>query len=883
MTGPRASELDRRAEELYASELDEARRFSDRLFARLMLLQLAGAVVAALIISPRTWIGTTSVVHTHVWASIALGALIASAPLLFVMFRSGSAATRYVVAAAQMLFSALLIHVSGGRIETHFHVFGSLAFLAFYRDHRVLLIATAVTAIDHFVRGVYWPQSVFGVLDAGKLRWLEHAAWIVFEVVFLSISIRHTRVRSLESNRRAAELEVARRELATLAESQQLEVDALHLALDRQLIVSIADRSGKITSVNKKFCEISGYEREELVGHDHRLINSGRHPKKFWVDMWKTVASGVPWRGEVCNQAKDGSLYWVDSTIAPILCPRGEVERYLSIRFDITSRKLAELENQRLASIIASTDDAVFSVDLEGRITTWNRGAEALFGVEAPDAYGEPLSVFLTSRRAADTEPSILYNATTGRSLVNHETVVTRRDGRAVHAAFTVSPLRDEHGEIVGASLIARDITAQKRAEAELRSARERAEAASAAKSEFLANMSHEIRTPMTAILGYADLLGREDPPTEDADRVAAEAIKRNGAHLLALINDILDLSRIEAGKLVIDHEPVAPGAIAEDATTLLAERAREKGLDLETVFDTPIPSEIRTDPVRLRQILVNLLGNAVKFTDRGRVVLRLTHDERERLLHFRVEDTGVGVPHELQSTLFDAFTQADASTTRRFGGSGLGLRISQRLARLLGGDVRLERSDPKRGSVFTLELPAPAAAERVTPGRETTSDADASQAPTAPPQTTAKAEPALGPLAGARILYIEDGPDNQRLVSIILSKSGAEVEIADNGAAGLAALCEGADPEGALLSPPPFDLVLTDMQMPIMDGYTAVAAYRRKGGRLPVIALTAHAMRGDHDKCLAAGCDDYASKPVDRVALVALCSTWLEREAAAA
>jgi len=871
----RRETTDDRARQLYSDELTDARRFSDRLFAKLMILQLVGVIAAALIISPRTWIGDTSAVHTHVWAAILLGALTASAPLLLVCFRPGSAVTRYTVAVAQMMFSALIIHVFGGRIESHFHVFGSLALLAFYRDHRVLAVATAVTALDHGVRGVFWPQSVFGVLNASDFRWLEHAGWIVFEVVFLSLSIKHAEARSLVSNRRAAELEEAKQELTAISASQQLEVDALRLALDRHMIVSMTDRSGRIISVNPKFCEISGYTENELLGEDHRLINSGRHPKKFWVDMWRVIAGGTPWRGEVCNAAKDGALYWVDSTIVPIRGGSGQIERFLSIRFDITDRKLAEFDNQRLAAIIASTEDAVFSVNEEGLVASWNRGAELLFGVNVEEVIGEPLSACFTDGRAAMDEESIVSIAARGLTLVNHETIIRAHDGRILNAAVTISPLRDENEKTVGASFIARDISSQKQTEYELRHARERAETASASKSDFLANMSHEIRTPMTAILGYADLIAQTEQNDPEAASNAAAAIQRNGAHLLALINDILDLSRVEAGKLTIEREPVFLGALLEDAAALLAERAAAKQLDLDINYLTPIPEHINSDPVRLRQIIVNLLGNAIKFTERGGVTIDVAHDEDAGDIDIRVMDTGVGVPEDRRDDLFEAFTQADASSTRRHGGSGLGLCISRRLARLLGGEVELESSEPGKGSVFALRIPASAEADvpLVRP-----------DANTKPPAVPAPAKPPLPgdglPLEGARILYVEDGPDNQRIISHFLRKAGADVKLADDGAAGLAALCRDEDPGAELLDPQPFDLILTDMQMPVMDGYTAVAAYREKGGRLPVIALTAHAMRGDREKCLEAGCDDYAAKPVDRDPLVELCASWIERAA---
>jgi|GEM_PF-683115 len=528
------------------------------------------------------------------------------------------------------------------------------------------------------------------------------------------------------------------------AENAVREIAALRSALDEHSILSVADKRGRIIDVNTGFCRISGYSSEELIGQDHRLLNSGAHPKAFWVEMWKTIASGRAWRGEVCNRAKNGSLYWVDSTIVPFVGEGGEIEKYVSIRFDIT---------------------------------------------------------------------------------------------------------------------------AQKAAQAALVEAQVKAEAANQSKSDFLANMSHEIRTPMTAILGYTDLLAehgsRDKAPRERLEYI--DTIKRNGEHLLSIINDILDVSKIEAGKMTVESVPTRPDQLVHDVLSLMDVKARAKGITLEAVYETPIPEAIQSDPVRLRQILVNIVGNAIKFTELGGVSIKVGHDHANQTLRFDVEDTGIGLTPEQAGRLFGAFVQADTSTTRKFGGTGLGLRISKSLAQMLGGDITID-SQHGKGSTFSVTIATGELGDvkMVEPGRT----AVVAPEPTAAP----KIKETPTPLQGVRILLAEDGPDNVRLISFHLRRAGADVRTVENGKQAVEALTFDGTLDAPLMSPPPVDVLLTDMQMPEMDGYTATRLLRAKGCTLPIIALTAHAMSGDAEKCLNAGCDAFATKPIDKPSLIDVC-----------
>ena len=407
-------------------------------------------------------------------------------------------------------------------------------------------------------------------------------------------------------------------------------------------------------------------------------------------------------------------------------------------------------------------------------------------------------------------------------------------------------------------------------AETELARAQHEAEQANQAKSAFLANMSHEIRTPMTAILGFVDIL-LEHVYTPEA-RDAALIIQRNGEHLLGLINDILDLSKIEAGRLDVENLPCSPTAIVAEVASFMKVRADGKGLPLLVEYDGQIPATIRTDPTRLRQILTNLVGNAIKFTETGavRIVTRLLPDPATPQLQIDVIDTGIGLPPGQLSRLFQPFTQGDTSTNRKYGGSGLGLAISQRLARMLGGDITVQSA---RGAGSTFRLTILTGSLEGVPMTNGLSENDLH------PQPTTAADRAGGRLEG-RVLLVEDGPDNQRLISLVLRKAGAQVTVATNGQEAVDTVLAGRTATGPSTWLEPFDVILMDMQMPVLDGYEATRQLRQHGYVGPILALTAHAMRCDSKKCLDAGCDAYMAKPIEKAKLLELVHQHLETAA---
>jgi signal transduction histidine kinase/CheY-like chemotaxis protein len=428
---------------------------------------------------------------------------------------------------------------------------------------------------------------------------------------------------------------------------------------------------------------------------------------------------------------------------------------------------------------------------------------------------------------------------------------------RESHNNATAEAIEEHESRLRERSQYAQSLEAEvERRSRDLLLARQAADSANQAKSQFLANMSHEIRTPMTAILGYTDIL-IDEHTGDDGMQHWLNVIKRNGNHLLEIINDILDLSKIESGQLIVEQVQCSPLELARDIQALMLGRAEQKQVPLRLEPRGALPERILTDPTRLRQILINLVGNAIKFTSRGAVVIGLEcvrDDKGSYSLRFAVRDSGIGITPEQLGRLFTPFSQADASTTRNYGGTGLGLAISRRLAQMLGGEIGVE-STPGVGSTFTLSLPC---GDLVGVGW-----IDPTENPKQVARALALDESERNDLAGCRILLAEDGVDNQRFIAHILRAAGAEVETATNGVEAVRqVLARSATREA-------FHVVLMDMQMPELDGYGAVRQLRAAGEHVPIIALTAHAMLGDRQKCLDAGCDDYDNKPIDRRRLI--------------
>lgn len=565
----------------------------------------------------------------------------------------------------------------------------------------------------------------------------------------------------------------------------------------------------------------------------------------------------------------DGSIVWIRDLVRVVQRP-GREPLLRGVFVDITEQRETEMELDRVSNAARIESEHLGLAVAGGHIGTfdWNPSTDELevndtwvelTGLERDRLTGTTAdwsgSVFEedleTALEAVDKHfrgETEVYESTVRRRRLDGSTVWIQSRGKVVAWDEEWNPVR-----MVGIIL---DRTDEVTHGIESEKLRLEAERSNQAKSEFLANMSHEIRTPLTAILGYAELFASGAESIEDTEKVAQmlETIQQAGDHLLSLINDILDLSKIEADKIELEALDVHLGAELLRVVELIRPRVEGKGVSFEVELAGPIPSHVRIDATRLRQVLVNLLGNAAKFTEEGRVLLRI--DAKDDTLSFEIEDTGSGMTETQAEALFRPFNQGDSSVTRRFGGTGLGLTISRRLARLMGGDVDLARTIAGVGSVFSARFPLVRTDRAV--------DLDVLEGE--PEKKEAAAEQAESRLDDVRILLVEDGPVNQRLIASILRKAGAEVTVASDGLEALDCIDDASEP---------FTIVLSDMQMPRMDGYTLAARLRDEGFPSPIIALTAHAMAEDRARCLAAGCDDFATKPIDRPALLATCANW--------
>ena len=550
---------------------------------------------------------------------------------------------------------------------------------------------------------------------------------------------------------------------------------------------------------------------------------------------------------------KDGSRFPAVVSVTALRDDRGDIIGYLLIGTDNTARKQVEEEQKKsdqklrdqqfyTRSLIESNIDALMTTDPSGIITDVNRQMEALTGCTRDELIGAPFKDYFTDPRRAE---AAIKRVLREKSVTDYELTARARDGVQTVVSYNATTFYDRNRKLEGVFAAARDVTERKRFEAELQQARALAESASRTKSDFLASMSHEIRTPMNAIMGIADLLAKTSLTAEQDKYV--QIFRRAGDNLLNLINDILDLSKVEASQLELEQTGFQLNDHLEKVIEIVAGRAQEKGLTLDWMIAPDVCLDLVGDPTRLRQVLLNLLGNAIKFTQTGGVALRVeldTESSSPTALRFVVTDTGIGIPNDKLGRVFERFTQADSSTTRRFGGSGLGLTICKRLVELMGGRIWAQ-SDIGQGSVFTFTVPF-----------EVWADVDRA----APEQA---GEGAQAPLPPLRILLAEDSPDNCTITLAYLEDTPYQVEIAENGAVA----CE-------MFAAARYDLVLMDRQMPVMDGLAAtrtMRAFEQANGRAatPIVALTAAALKGDRETCLAAGCTAFLTKPIKQDVLL--------------
>ena len=768
-----------------------------------------------------------------------------------------------------------------------------------------------------------------------------------------------------------------------LAEERQYSSSLVESSPDALLVTN---SELTLTDLNGQTIRLTGYRREDLVGI--KLASIFIEPEKVIEVVRRALDEGLVREAEACLLTRTAEEVPVSLNASVFKNGDGSTRGVIIGVRDISERKRAEKERSLLASIVDASGDAIYSESTDLTITSWNASAEHLFGFSATEIIGRNAALLVPLDRRAELLQQSGLGSRTDRA-ERFETMRQRKDGSCFDVALTRSPIFDHSHKMIGSSVTAHDIGDRKRIEAELTAARDAALEAARAKSEFLANMSHEIRTPLNSVIGMTGLL--LDTQLSPEQRDFAQDVRESGEALLTLINEILDYSKLAAGKMAFEEIDFELTAAVEGAVDLVAEQARRKGLEMTVSIDSEAQQSLHGDPGRLRQVLLNLIGNAIKFTERGEVAVqisKLSENQKETILRFAVCDSGIGIAQENLHLLFQPFSQVDASTTRHFGGTGLGLSIARQLVERMGGTIavsstvgagstfwftakfvksgvvtkpaserfasfanvrllivddnqnslqilrsqasawkmevetadsadsalklmrgaarehpfevalidvqmpevdgieltRMIKSDPALAATAVilvssvgratdsrsrlqgldvggwLTKPVPqsslynALVDVLVRGNEIESDARASRT------ADASARPPKGklkPTAGhkIRVLLAEDNPINQKLAKFQLKKLGVEVDCVANGREAVEAVMR-----------IPYDAVLMDCQMPEMDGYEATREIRRLEGSLRhtrIIALTAHALSGDRDTCLAAGMDAYVSKPV--------------------
>lgn len=740
------SEIENRARELFRERQQFVYKRTDRMFAVLLICQWLASIGIAAWISPRTWAGHYSDVHIHLWTALFLGGLIIVWPVGLAMTRPGETVTRHIIAIAQMFYSALLIHLTGGRIETHFHVFGSLAFLSFYRDWRVLISATVVVAGDHCLRGLFFPQSVYGVATIEPWRWLEHAWWVVFEDCFL-IGVCRWNVQEMQMvARRQAEVEQINSNIEKLVSLRTEDLNKAKATLTVQYAVAhAASEAITLNEAINKVLEAIGFNMLYNQGHiwgafwsdpTHmgtlQCANSLQIPEgclqkfaDFSKDFKFDIGKGLPGRvfaqrklAHIQDISQDNNLprlpvaleYGLTSAFAfPVIDKNavlGVIEFFTEKSYQLPEDAIAllealgrqigqlivykktEAERERLASIVQHSKDAIFTKTSDGIVTTWNQGAEHLFGYTSMEVLGQHVSTLRPPERQEEIQ-ELSARLSKGEHIDNYESEMLTKDGTHIDVSVTWAPIFDETGKHGGHSVTIRDIRERKAADKRV--------------SEFYSIVSHELRTPLTSIRGVLGLIEANVVEAGSDEAKDLLGVARGSAdRLIRLINDMLDLRKVESGKMELKRAKIIVKELVSESLYALTGMAQEASVKL--VHESQADACIYADWDKVTQVITNLVSNAIKFSPvDSQISIRTRVDEK--CVRFDVIDQGPGISAENIAKLFQKFQQVDSSDTRQKGGTGLGLAIAKALVEQHDGSIGVE-STPGNGSKFWFELP---------------------------------------------------------------------------------------------------------------------------------------------------------------------------------
>jgi len=693
----------------------------------------------------------------------------------------------------------------------------------------VASVSADLWSYRYFLAGLLVPAPV-GILQASFGR--DTPIVIVLVVLFAAAMIVfHRTSHELLFGHLLASAELTQRERKAVGDRVYL--DALLTAAP--IAIAVVDGDGHIRGINPQFTTLFGYHSEDVLGRDLNELVVPRSEIAKASRLDQRARKGEPVAVEAERRRKDGTLIAVRATASNV---EGSGDGDVLVMYEnISDRRRAEDALTQLASIVQSSEDAIIGQTLDGTIATWNAAAHRLFGYAPGEALGRPVAQLAPADRAHEMT-DVLDRIRRGEHVEHFETVRRHKDGSLIPVSLSMSLTRDAAGRIRGFSTIARDVREQVASRDALRTARDVAERLAQTRSAFLANMSHEIRTPMNAIMGLTELL--LDTEMAPEQRHSLTLVQTSAETLLTLLNDILDFSKIEAEHLELEHIAFDLPHLLDSTMSLLAVRARERRLELVADVAPDVPAQLRGDPTRLRQVLTNLVSNAIKFTHQGEVVVSATTLEAGQdraVIRLAVRDTGIGIARDKLETIFEEFSQADASMTRKYGGTGLGLAIARRLVRLMGGDLSVS-SEVGKGTefAFTAEFEIePAAGQAAAP--------DAAR------------------LAGRRALVVDDNATNRRIVIDILTAARMHVQQAVDGTAGLEALRHG-HRDGA-----PHDVAIIDAQMPGLDGFELAAAVRDDPtlAMTPLVMLTSAGQRGDGQRCRDLGIRGYLPKPLSR------------------